>query len=113
VPVVIDRTTDSDARVPDKSGKCSGRGFLKMTWYGRVTDAKFDGKEYATQDDPDHTLVTLKKLSDRQFEERDKREGQIFDIVMWTVSADGKTITSVDEDPRHGTKSSMTCDNQP
>ena len=86
---------------------------LKMTWYGRVTDAKFDGKEYATQNDPDHTLVTLKKISDRQFEERDRREGQIFDIVMWTVSPDGKTITSVDEDPRHGTKSSMTLDKQP
>jgi hypothetical protein len=86
---------------------------LKMTWYGRVTDAKFDGKEYATQNDPDHTLVTLKKISDRQFEERDKREGQIFDIVMWTVSADGKTITTVDEDPRHGTKTSMAYDKQP
>jgi hypothetical protein len=86
---------------------------LKMTWYGRVTDAKFDGKEYATQNDPDHTLVTLKKVSDRQFEERDKREGQIFDIVMWTVSADGKVITTVDEDPRHGTKTSMAYDKQP
>jgi hypothetical protein len=85
---------------------------LKMTWYGRVTDAKFDGKEYATQNDPDHTLVTLKKLGDRQFEERDKREGEIFDIVMWTVSADGKKITSVDEDPRHGTKTTMAYDKQ-
>jgi hypothetical protein len=85
---------------------------LKITWYGRVTDAKFDGKEYATQNDPEHTRVTLKKVSDRQFEERDRREGQIFDIVMWTVSPDGKTITSVDEDPRHGTKTSMTFDKQ-
>jgi hypothetical protein len=85
---------------------------LKMTANGRVTDAKFDGKEYATQNDPDHTLVTLKKLSDRQFEERDKREGEIFDVVVWTVSADGKTITNVDEDPRHGTKTSMAFDKQ-
>lgn len=85
---------------------------LKMTWFGRVTDAKFDGKEYATQNDPDHTLVTLKRISDRQFEEHDRREGEIFDIVMWTVSPDGKTITSVDEDPRHGTKTSMTFDKQ-
>jgi hypothetical protein len=28
-------------------------------------------------------------------------------------SADGKTITSVDGDPRHGTKTSMTYDKQP
>jgi hypothetical protein len=90
----------------------TGNG-LKMTWNGQVTDAKFDGKEYATQNDRDHTLVTLKKLSDRQFEERDKREGEIFDVVTWTVSADGKTITSVDEDPRHGTKTSITYDKQP
>jgi|HubBroStandDraft_1064217.scaffolds.fasta_scaffold200410_1 hypothetical protein len=86
---------------------------LKMTSNGQVTDAKFDGKEYATQNDRDHTLVTLKKLSDRQLEERDKREGEIFDIVTWTVSADGKTMTNVDEDPRHGTKSSITYDKQP
>jgi hypothetical protein len=88
-------------------------GGLKMTWNGRVTDAKFDGKEYATQNDPERTLVTLKRIGDLQFEERDKREGQIFDIVTWTVAADGKTITAVDDDPRHGTKTSIIYDRQP
>jgi hypothetical protein len=32
---------------------------------------------------------------------------------LWTVSADGKTITNVDEDPRHGTKTSVVFDKQP
>jgi hypothetical protein len=85
---------------------------LKMTANGRVTDAKFDGKAYPTQNDPGHTLVTIKKISDRQIEERDQREGKVYDIIVSMVSADGKTMTVVDEDPVHGTKVSMTLDKQ-
>lgn len=86
---------------------------LKYTANGRTTDAKFDGKEYPVQNDPSHTLVTLKKIGDRQIEERRKSEGKIYDIVMWTVAADGKSVTVVDEDPVHGTKVSFVMDKQP
>ncbi len=85
---------------------------LKMSANGRVTDAKFDGKSYPTQNDPSHTLVTIKKIGDRQIEERDEREGKVYDVVLSTVSADGKSMTVVDEDPVHGTKTSMTFDKQ-
>ena len=86
---------------------------LKYTANGRISDVKFDGKEYAVQNDPTHALVTMKQISDRQLEERQKREGKIYDIVMWTVAADGKSMTIVDEDPVHGTKVSFVVEKQP
>jgi len=86
---------------------------IKFAWNGLITDAKFDGKQYPVQNDPSHTLVTLKKISERQFEERDTMEGKLYGVTMWTVSADGKTITLVSEDPVHGTKSSMVLEKQP
>jgi hypothetical protein len=86
---------------------------LKMTTNGQTTDAKFDGKEYPTVGDPGKTMVTLKKISDTQIEETDRRDGKVFDIVMWTVAADGKSINMVDTDPIHGTKTTITFEKQP
>ena len=86
---------------------------MKYSSNGRTLDAKFDGKEYAVQNDPSKSLVTMKRISDRQVEERQKREGKIYDILVWTVSADGKSIAVTDEDPVHGTKSSYVLDKQP
>jgi hypothetical protein len=86
---------------------------LKMMWNGQTTDAKFDGKEYPTVGDPGKTMVTLKKISDTQIEETDRRRGKVFDIVVWSVAADGKTINCVDTDPVHGTKTTYIVEKQP
>jgi hypothetical protein len=86
---------------------------IKWTWNGLVTDAKFDGKQYAVQNDPQQTLVALKKINDRQFEERGTSEGKVQYVTMWTVSADGKTMTQASEDLPHGTKSSVVLEKQP
>jgi hypothetical protein len=86
---------------------------LKMVWNGQTTDAKFDGKEYPTVGDPGKTMVTLKKISDSQIEETDRRRGKIFDVVVWTIAADGKTINCVDTDPVHGTKTTYIVEKQP
>lgn len=86
---------------------------MKMMWNGQTTDAKFDGKEYATVGDPGKTMVSLKKISDHQFEETDRRHGKVFDVVVWTLAADGKTITVVDTDPQHGTKTTSVMERQP
>jgi hypothetical protein len=86
---------------------------IKWTWNGMVTDAKFDGKQYAIKNDPSHTLVAVKKISDRQFEERGTSEGKLQYVATWTVSADGKTITQVSEDVVHGTKLSFALEKQP
>jgi hypothetical protein len=86
---------------------------LKMMWNGQTTDAMFDGKEYPTAGDPGKTMVTLKKISDSQIEETDRRQRKVFDVIVWTVAADGKTITVVDTDPVHGTKTTYTTEKQP
>jgi hypothetical protein len=86
---------------------------LMMTSNGQTTDAKFDGKEYPTVGDPGKTMVTFKKISDSQIEETDRRGGKVFDIVLWTVAADGKSINIVDTDPVHGTKTTMIFERQP
>src|SRR5271165_4005966 len=86
---------------------------LKMMWNGQTTDAKFDGKEYPVVGDPGKTMVTLKKVSDTQIEETDRRRGKVFDVIVWTVAADGKTITVVDTDPQHETKTTYIVDKQP
>jgi hypothetical protein len=86
---------------------------IKWTWNGQVTDAKFDGKPYAVKNDPQQTLVALKKINDRQFEEQGTSEGKVQYVTMWTVSADGKTMTQTSEDPVHGTKFSMVLVKQP
>ncbi len=88
-------------------------GGLKMTWNGQTTDAKFDGKEYPQVGDPGKTMVSLKKLSDTQIEETDRRRGKVFDVIVYTVAADGKTMHVVDTDPQHGTKTSYVMVRQP
>jgi len=86
---------------------------LKMTWNGMTTDAKFDGKGYPTVGDPGNTMVTLKKINDNQIEETDRRNGKVFDVISYTVAADGKSISVVDDDPAHGTKTTYMLDKQP
>jgi hypothetical protein len=85
---------------------------IKIMWNGQTTDAKFDGKEYPAVGDPGKTMVTLKKISDNEFEETDRRLGKVFDIIDWKVSADGKIMKQVDTDPVHGTKTSSVLEKQ-
>jgi hypothetical protein len=86
---------------------------LKGLWNGLTTDAKFDGKEYPTVGDPGNTMVTLKKISDTQIEETDRRRGKVADVISYVVAADGKSMQVVDTDPQHGTKTTYILDKQP
>ena len=86
---------------------------MKIVWNGQTTDAMFDGKEYPIVGDPGHTMATLKKISDHEFEETDRRSGKVVDIAVWTVSADGKTIQINETDPVYKTKMSYIFDKQP
>jgi hypothetical protein len=70
--------------------------------------AKFDGKDYPLVGDLAHTMVSVKRLSDRSFEETNKRDGKVEWVFRMTVSVDGKTAQYTVEDRRHGTTSSGT-----
>jgi len=53
------------------------------------------------------------RVSDREIVETDRREGKVTDVINWTASADGKTLSVVDEDKLHGTKLTGVMDRQP
>jgi hypothetical protein len=86
---------------------------LKMEWNGQSYDAKFDGKEYLTKNDPGNTMVSLKRIDANTIEETDRRAGKVTDIIRSTVSADGKSVSVVDTNPVRGTTVSYTMLKQP
>jgi hypothetical protein len=86
---------------------------LKMEWNGQSYDAKFDGKEYLTKNDPGNTMVSLKRIDANTIEETDRRGGKVTDITRITVSADGKSLSVVDTDPVRNTKMTYTMTKQP
>jgi len=92
--------------------KMTGDG-LQMHWNGQSYDAKFDGKQVLTANDPGKTWVSLKRIADNTIEETDTRDGKVVDIYRLTVSADGKTMTVFDNDVRQGTTSQYTMVKQP
>jgi hypothetical protein len=86
---------------------------IQISNNGQMVDAKFDGKRYAWSNDPGKTMSSFKKVSDSEIEQFDHRLGKLTDVSTWTVSADGKTLTLVDSDKLHGTKTSMVFEKQP
>ena len=58
-------------------------------------------------------MATLKKLSDTQIEETDRRGGKVVDVIVWTVGDGGKTLNRVDSDPVHGRKTTSVLEKRP
>jgi hypothetical protein len=79
---------------------------------GIMYDAKFDGNDYPLKGDPTIDMVSLKKVSDREVIETDKRGGKIITVSTMTVSADGKTLSMKNEDKEHGTTMTFTATKQ-
>jgi hypothetical protein len=86
---------------------------MKMLWNGQSYDAKFDGKEYPTKNDPGNTMVSLKHIDGNTIEETDRRGGKVTDIIRTVVSADGKSVSVEDADQVHNTKLTYTMMKQP
>lgn len=85
---------------------------MKFSWNGQWFDAKFDGKETPQVGDPGQTMVSLKKLSDTQIEETDRREGKVMDVITYTLAEDGKSLTLVDKDLAHEATTTYVYDKQ-
>lgn len=79
--------------------KCTSQGFSAATPLGERLDAKFDGKFYLMEDDPAHTMVSVKLINPYTIEQTNKRDGKIVFVVRLEVTPDGKTI--------HATSKSM------
>ena len=72
--------------------KCTSQGFSAETPLGEKLDAKFDGKLYQMEDDPGHTMVSVKLINPYTVEQTNVRDGKIVFIVTLEVTHDGKTI---------------------
>lgn len=60
---------------------------------GEHYEAKFDGKEYPYQGDPDVDTVVLRRPGPRVIEETLKRDGKMQRVTLMTFSEDGTTMT--------------------
>lgn len=76
---------------------------------GESYDARFDGRDYPVMGDRAGSRVRLKRIDDRTIEETMTRDGQVVSVARMSVSADGKTLTIVDENAQSGTSSSYTA----
>jgi hypothetical protein len=75
---------------------------LKMsTPAGRLYQAKFDGRPVPERGDAGHTLIALMRLNARAFERTDRRDGIIVGRSLYSVSADGNTLTVTEHDTEH------------
>jgi hypothetical protein len=92
--------------------KGSADGLKMSDPNGYSYDAKFDGKEYPTQGDPGHTMVTLKRIGNDTIEETDKRDGKVVGIYKMTVSSDGKSIKAEYNDKQRDTTTAFTMEKQ-
>jgi hypothetical protein len=108
----IDKVPELSDTASTITYKMTAEGF-QMRWNGQSYDARFDGKKYLTANDPGKTWVSLKKISNDTVEETDSHDGKVTDIYRMTVSADGKTMSVVDDDQAHGTTMTYKMSKQP
>ena len=93
--------------------KCTADGFSAETPLGEKFDAKFDGKYYPVEDDPAHTMVSLKLLSPNTVEQTAKRDGKIVGVLRLTVAPDGVTIHGTHENKEANATTSFEMRKQP
>ena len=93
--------------------KCTAERFSAETPLGEKFDARFDGNYYPVEDDPAHTLVSLRLLSPNSVEQTAKRDGKIVGVLRLTVAPDGKTIHGTYENKEADTTTSFEMRKQP
>lgn len=96
----------ADPNVPAISYKCTADGFSAWTPLGERYDAKFDGKYYPVEDDPGHTMTSVKLLSPTEVEITSKRNEKVVGVLHLSVMPDGKSIHGVFENKENNTTSS-------
>lgn len=92
---------------------CTADGFSAETPLGEKFDAKFDGKDYLVEDDPAHTMVSMKLLSPTTVEQTNKRGGKVVSILRLTLAPDGETIHATFEDKEANTTTNSEMRKQP
>jgi hypothetical protein len=92
--------------------QCTSQGFSAETPLGEKLDAKFDGKLYEMEDDPGHTMVSVKLINPYTVEQTNVRNGKIVFIVTLEVTSDGKTIHATSKSTDGGSVKTWTLHKQ-
>ena len=92
---------------------CTKEGFSAETPLGERFEAKFDGKDYPVEDDPGHTMVSVKRLNASSVELTSKRNGKIVGVLHLSVAPSGETIHVVVDDRESDTTSTYEMQKQP
>jgi len=92
--------------------KGSGEELTMTTSTGGSWTAKLDGKEYPVKGSYNVDTVSLKKINNHEIEASYKRGGTLVEVEKLTVSADGKTMTTVVEDKLTGRVSNFVSTKQ-
>jgi len=82
--------------------KCTPQGFSAETPLGEKLDARFDGKLYEMEDDPGHTMVSVKLINPRTVEQTNVRDGKVVFVVTLEVTPDGKSIHATSKSKQDG-----------
>jgi len=78
---------------------------------GQSYDAKLDGTETPVKGDIGGTVVSVKKLAPGSYQETDKRQGKVTDVITMTVGADGK-LSFKDENKLDGSTTTSVANKQ-
>src|SRR5215469_6124939 len=92
--------------------KCTSQGFSAETPLGEKLEAKFDGKLYQMEDDPGHTMVSVKLINPYTVEQTNVRDGKTVFIVTLEVTPDGKTIHATSKSKEDGSVKTWTLHKQ-
>jgi hypothetical protein len=92
--------------------KCTMQGFSAETPLGEKLEAKFDGKLYEMEDDPGHTMVSVKLINPNTVEQTNVREGKVVFIVTLEVTPDGKIIHASSRSKEGGSVKTWTLHKQ-
>lgn len=73
--------------------KLEGDTFSFADPTGQSFAAKLDGTETPVKGDLSNTMVSVKRIGETTIEETDKQDGKVVEVIRFTPSADGKTMT--------------------
>jgi hypothetical protein len=88
--------------------KTTGDAFTMSYPAGQTYTARFDGRDYPVTGAYGRDAVSLKKINARTIEETSKRNGTVTDVSTMTASANGKSMTVVDNDKLANRTSTIT-----
>ena len=92
--------------------KMNGDEFSMSEPSGESYTAKMDGADYPVTGAYSYNTVSLTRVDDHTFQETDKRDGKIMWTGTTTVSADGKTMTTVGTNAQTGRTNTIVAEKQ-